>query len=168
MKNFTISDFHFSSKIWVYTLNPVLDANTESLLNSELELFCQNWTAHNRELRAFYKIFENRFLVLGVDEHLNPASGCSIDKSVHFLEDVEKKFSISVFDRMLFSYIDDHDNCITLNRSEFEKAISEGTISGTTNVVNTLTNTLADWNDKSIIKLQDSWMNNFFSVSELK
>lgn len=168
MKDLKIYDYHASSKIWVYTIKPNLNSSVENQLNIELELFCKNWTAHNRELRAFHKIFENRFLVLGVDEHLNPASGCSIDKSVHFLEEMEQKFSITIFDRMLFSYFDEHNDCITLNRTEFENELSKNNITANTLVVNTLTTTIAEWNESSIIKLQDSWMNNFFSIKDLK
>ena len=161
--NWKINDFHPSSKIWIYTLNPELNEEQLSGISAELSSFCKDWTAHNRELRSFFSIFENRILLIGVDEHLNPASGCSIDKSVHLLEDIEQKYSIEIFNRMLFSYIDSN-KLITLNRNEFEKAIAENLINTNTLVVNNLALTLNDWNENGVIPLSKSWMMNFFGV----
>jgi len=162
--NWEINDFHPSSKIWIYTLNPELNEEQLNGISTELTAFCKDWTAHNRELRSFYKIIENKILILGVDEHLNPASGCSIDKSVHFLEDIEYKYSIEVFNRMLFTYLNENKKLITLNKTQFEKAISENLINTDTLVVNNLALTLKDWNDNGIIPLSKSWMMNFFGV----
>lgn len=163
--NWIISDYHPSSKIWVYTISSTLTEEVALYIEKELNGFCATWTAHNKELRAFFKLIENRILIIGVDEHLNQASGCSIDKSIHFLEDLEKKYSIEIFNRMLFTYIDETEKLITLNRSEFEKAISENKIKPETAVVNTLVNSLNEWNTNSIVSFEKSWMKNFFGVN---
>lgn len=162
--NWLINDFHPSSKIWIYTLNPELNEDQLQGISAELSSFCKDWTAHNRELRSFYSIFENRILILGVDEHLNPASGCSIDKSVHFLEDLEAKYSIEVFNRMLFSYVDENEKLITLSRNKFEEALAQNLINSDTLVINNLAQNLYDWNTNGIIPLHKSWMSNFFRV----
>ena len=162
--NWEITEFHPSSKIWIYTLNPILSDEQLNSISEDLNSFCKQWTAHNRELRSFFKIFENRILLIGVDEHLNPASGCSIDKSVHFLEDIEQKYSIEIFNRMLFSYIDNNKNLQTLTKSDFEKAILSNVINTDTLVVNNLALTLNDWNTNGTIPLSKSWMMNFFGV----
>ncbi len=163
--NWQINDYHPSSKIWIYTINPSLTDVQLNKISEELNSFCSQWTAHNRELRSFFKIFENRILMLGVDEHLNPASGCSIDKSVHFLEDLETNYSVEIFNRMLFSYIDEHNNFITLNKIDFEKAIADNKINNDTLVLNNLALTLQEWNDNGVIPMANSWMKNFFSVT---
>jgi hypothetical protein len=36
--------------------------------------------------------------VLGVDENLNSVSGCSIDSSVHFMQQLEKEFDIDLME----------------------------------------------------------------------
>lgn len=163
--NWQVTDYHPSSKIWIYTINPSLNEDQLTKISEELNAFCSQWTAHNRELRSFFKIFENRILMLGVDEHLNPASGCSIDKSVHFLEDLESSYSIEIFNRMLFSYIDENNNFITLNKIDFEKAIADNKINNNTLVLNNLALTLQEWNDNGVIPLENSWMKNFFSIT---
>lgn len=162
--NWEIKDFHPSSKIWIYTLNPALKEEQIIGITADITSFCTQWTAHNRELRSFFKIFENRILLIGVDEHLNPASGCSIDKSVHFLEEIEQKYSIEIFNRMLFSYFDKNNKLQTLTKNEFENAIAESIINTETLVINNLTLSLNDWNENGIIPLSASWMMNFFGL----
>lgn len=164
MNTWKITEFDESSKIWIYTIYPKLTSSQEVEIAKELGHFCINWTAHNRELRAFYKIIDRSILILGVDEHLNPASGCSIDKSVHFLEEIENKYQISLFDRMLFNLINDQQEIQTHNKKEFEQLIENGTVHPESKVINTLSTTLKDWNENGVQLFSKSWMNNFFGV----
>ncbi|MCF8283936.1 MAG: hypothetical protein K9I48_03060 [Sphingobacteriales bacterium] len=161
-----INDYHPTSKLWFYTISPAINEHQISAFENELHSFCTQWTAHNKELRSFFRVIENKILILGVDEHLNPASGCSIDKSVHFLEDLEKQFNIELFNRMLFTYIDEHNKLITLNRTAFENAIEEGIIQQNTLVINNLALTVNDWNNNGLLAFADSWMSNFFGVKK--
>lgn len=162
--NWKIEGFDNSSKIWVYTIHPNLTEEQEKNLEAELSEFCKTWTAHNKELKAFFKIIQHTILILGVDEHLNPASGCSIDKSVHFLEELELKYSLNFFNRMLFTYIEENGTFVTKNKQEFEELLSKESIHSKTNVVNTLTLTLQEWNEKGIQTIENSWMKSFFNI----
>ncbi len=164
MNTWKITDFDASSKIWIYTISPKLTNELEVEISKELDNFCINWTAHNKELRAFYRIKNRSILILGVDEHLNPASGCSIDKSVHFLEELENKYNISLFDRMLFNLANEQEEIQTYNKKEFEQLIEKGTIQSESKVINTLCSTLKDWNENGVQLFSKSWMNNFFGI----
>ncbi len=158
-----IDSYHPNSKLWIYTVKEILTDEMSNEIAKRLEAFCQNWTAHNKELRAFWNMYDNRIILLGVDEHLNPASGCSIDKSVHLLQDIEKEMNINFFDRMLFSYTDG-SKIHTLSRDEFQQAIDEQKINLETMVVNTLAKNLEEWAIIGIQRLEDSWMKNLFNV----
>jgi hemerythrin superfamily protein len=164
MNTWKITDFDATSKIWIYTISPKLAPLQEVEFANELNHFCINWTAHNKELRAFYKIIDKSILILGVDEHLNPASGCSIDKSVHFLEELENKYNISLFDRMLFNLVNEQEVIQTYGKKEFEQLIENGTIHTESKVINTLCSTLKEWNENGVQLLAKSWMNNFFGI----
>lgn len=163
--NWKITEYDNSSKIWIYTIHPNLTEVQEKNIAAELTEFCKTWTAHNKELRAFFKIMNHTVLILGVDEHLNPASGCSIDKSVHFLEELEHKYSLNFFNRMLFSYVDEEGQFNTKTKQEFEELLDNESITSKTYVVNTLALTLQEWNEKGIQTIENSWMKNFFNVS---
>ncbi len=92
------------SKTWVYMSNrPFTDLEASEILRS-LNYFTKEWTAHGFNLKASGELRFNRFIVLMVDETLAGASGCSIDKSVHFIKSVEQQYDVDFFNRLLFAW----------------------------------------------------------------
>ena len=73
-------------------------------VKSSLNDFLKQWTAHGQNLKAGYDIPYNRFIVIGLDQSMASASGCSIDASVHFIQSLEKKFEVDLLDKMNVSY----------------------------------------------------------------
>lgn len=65
-----------------------------------MNAFLNEWAAHGDALFAAGSILEDYFIVLVVDELKIKASGCSIDTSVKFVKEMEKEFSLNLFDRM--------------------------------------------------------------------
>ena len=82
------------SRIWIYQANrSFTDAELEEI-SADLSLFLQQWTAHGSQLKAGFEIRYKRFLVIGLDQSAASASGCSIDASVHFIQQLEKKYGV--------------------------------------------------------------------------
>ena len=92
------------SRVWVYQSTRLFSEQEAKAIEERLRGFAQEWTAHSRSLAASGAVLHNRFLVLAVDESRAGASGCSIDKSVQFLEGLEKEFRTNLFDRLTFAY----------------------------------------------------------------
>src|SRR5690242_11524154 len=92
------------SRIWIYQSDRELTTEEVEQIKDETRKFLESWTAHNQTLKAGCEIRYNRFLILMVDEKSAGASGCSIDKSVHFIKSIEKNFKVSFFDRMMFAF----------------------------------------------------------------
>ena len=95
---------HFSelsgdSRVWIYQPSRLLTPEEAAAIDSEARAFVGQWTSHNRDLAAWGGVIENLFLVFMVDETHADASGCSIDKSVAFVRDIEQKFQLDFFDR---------------------------------------------------------------------
>jgi hypothetical protein len=157
-------EFHPSSKVWIYTSSTIFSKDVETQIQKTLDDFCVGWTAHNKELKAAACIVESRFIILCVDEHLNPATGCSIDKSVRILQEIEDQHNINLFDRMLFTYKDKQGNTLTCSRLVFEERIASGEISEDTIVYNTLCNTMEMLNSSWNVPLKDSWMASYFNL----
>src|SRR6185295_14012622 len=97
-------NFSDQSRIWIYLSNRVFTEAEVSELNQLLEQFCIQWTAHGSNLKAGGEVLHHRFIILMVDETAAGASGCSIDKSIHFIQQIEKQFSVNLFNRMLFAW----------------------------------------------------------------
>src|ERR1700759_2190076 len=96
--------FSENSRVWIYQSDKELTDSEVALLQSQLDNFTTGWTAHNNQLKAKAEIRYNRFIILVVDESQAGASGCSIDKSVRFMKDIEQEFGINLFDRFNLAY----------------------------------------------------------------
>lgn len=153
---FCIMEFSSASKIWIYQSDRELNETEIVRLQQLLHQFTSSWTAHNQQLKAAAQIIYNRFIVLLVDENQAGASGCSIDKSVHFMKDLEQEFNINLFDRFNTAYFDG-DKLLTANREEFEKLLKEGKVNNETIVFNNMVATLDDLQTQWQVPLKHSW-----------
>ncbi len=155
-------EFSPASKIWIYQSNRELKEIETLKLQQLLNGFAQNWTAHDQQLKAAAQILHNRFIVLLVDESQAGASGCSIDKSVRFMQDLEEEFHINLFDRFNTAYFE-NDQIHSASREEFEKLLKEGKVNSETIVFNNLVSTFHNFKTKWQIPLKDSWHARVFS-----
>ncbi len=149
-------EFSPESKVWIYQSNRELNETETSKLQQLLNGFAQNWTAHNQQLKAAAQVIHNRFIVLLVDESMAGASGCSIDKSVRFMQVLEEEFNINLFDRFNTAYLE-NGKIQSASREEFEKLLKEGWVNSETIVFNNLVNTLHDFKTKWQTPLKESW-----------
>ena len=79
-------------RIWIYQSNQKFFARRIRSDTSRSRIgFIEEWTAHGSDLKAGYEIRYKRFIVLALDQTQTSASGCSIDASVHFIQQIGKK-----------------------------------------------------------------------------
>lgn len=97
--SFLPSDFDASSRLWFYVSDRALSSADQAVCRERLDDFLPRWTAHNRSLKAFGGVLFDRILAIAVDETQAGASGCGIDKSVHFVEELGAALGIDFFDR---------------------------------------------------------------------
>ncbi len=144
------------SRVWVYTANRSMSHDEAAAAQHTLDAFARQWTAHNQALQAKAEVFQNQFIILLVDETKAGASGCSIDKSVHFLEGLGQELGIDFFERMRFAWTE-NDEMYFADRDEFSGHVGSGRISGETLVVNTLAQSKKDLNEKWLVPFGESW-----------
>ena len=148
--------FSPASKVWIYQSDRELTATETARLEPLLNQFASSWTAHNQQLKASAQIIYNRFIILLVDESQAGASGCSIDKSVHFIKALEEEFNINLFDRFNTAYFEG-DQILSANREEFENLLKEGKVNNETIVFNNLVANFQDFQTKWQVPLKSSW-----------
>jgi hypothetical protein len=148
--------FSENSRVWIYQSNKELMVDQTARLESQLNAFAQNWTAHNNQLKATGIVQYNRFIILLVDENQAGASGCSIDKSVRFMKELENEYQINLFDRFNLAYRDGEE-IKSVSRNDFEELIKAGTITKNSIVFNNLVQTLDELKTKWEVPLKDSW-----------
>src|SRR5436190_28814 len=126
------------SRVWVYQASRKLTEAEIISVKEKADLFIEEWTAHGAILKACFEIHDDIFLLMLVDEKQAMASGCSIDKSVHFMLGLENELGISLTNRLLFAYRNNEGKACVVNRNEFERLIKTGIINDETKVFNTL------------------------------
>jgi len=148
--------FSENSRVWVYQSNKELTDTAVLALQVQLDSFTKGWTAHNNQLKAKAEIRYNRFIVLIVDESQAGASGCSIDKSVHFMQQLEQQFGINLFDRFNLAYRNG-DKVLSAPRHAFEELLVNKTINTDTIVFNNMVQNLGELQTKWEVPFKDSW-----------
>jgi len=158
----TISD---SSRIWIYQGDRAFSSEEKELILSSTLAFMEKWAAHGQDLKASVTIKYNQFLIIAADESFNVASGCSIDSSVHFVQELGSKFKIDFFDRMkLAFFIDKNVSIVPLN--QLKNSIKEGLITFDSTFFHNTILTKGDLYGKWMIKTGESWLKRYFNVHE--
>jgi hypothetical protein len=98
--NNLFAGFHKNSKIWIYLANRPMNAYETKIIEKELDLFVKSWDSHGSKLEADYSIILDYFILITVNEGNASISGCSIDKSIHFMKDLGEKLNIDFFNRL--------------------------------------------------------------------
>ena len=149
-------EFSSHSRVWIYQSDRELTDAEALQIQVQLDNFTTGWTAHNHQLLAKAEIRYNRFLILIVDESQAGASGCSIDKSVNFMKQLEQQFGINLFDRFNLAYRDGEE-VLSVPRHQFEELLKTGNINTETVVFNNLAQNLAELQTKWEVPFKDSW-----------
>ena len=148
--------FSENSRVWVYQSDKKLSDSEAEQVQIQLDNFAKSWTAHNNQLKAKGEVRYNRFLILTVDEGQAGASGCSIDKSVHFIKHLEQQFNINLLDRFNLAYREGNE-VLSAPRHDFENMLKQGSINTNTIVFNNMVQNLKELQTKWEVPFKDSW-----------
>lgn len=149
-----------SSRIWIYQANRSFSDSELQEITTKLEEFLSAWTAHGANLNASYEIRYRRFLIIALDQQVNAATGCSIDASVNFIQQLEKDYNVDLLDKMNVSYKQgEHVAFKTL--TDFRKMAKDKAVSPNTIVFNNLVNTKEEYLNDWEVPAKDSWHNRF-------
>ena len=151
-----------SSRVWIYQSNRSFTDLELQEITTKLEAFITQWTAHGADLKASFDIKYKRFITLALDQQLNAATGCSIDSSVKFIQDLEQKYDVDLLDKMNVSY-KQGEFVAYKTLTDFRKMAKDKAVSKNTIVFNNLVNNkgeyLSDWE----VPASDSWHNRFLN-----
>jgi hypothetical protein len=146
------------ARLWVYQCDRLLTEAEEKEITMLGSDFVNSWSAHGAALKAAFEIRYHAFIVIAVDEKQALASGCSIDKSVHFIKSLEQRFGLRLFERMNVAYRDGDSIQIT-SFSNFEKLAKEGQVNASTIVFNNMVSSLSEFKKGWEVPLKESWQN---------
>jgi hypothetical protein len=149
------------SRIWIYQSSRKFSDEEVADIEKDLLQFIENWSAHGTSLEASFTIRYNRFIILSVNQEFHPATGCSIDSSVGFIQNLEQKYSVDLLDKMNVAF--KQGEFITYKTLlEFKKLAKDKSVSENTIVFNNLVNTIEELNEGWEIPASESWHSRFF------
>ena len=155
------SELPENARIWVYPANRKLTEVECDEIAVKAKQFLTQWTAHGAALEASSIIKYNRFLILGLNQDIAAASGCSIDASVRFIQDLERTYTISLLDKMNVTF---YSGQYLAHKplDAFKKMAQNKSVSADTVVFNNLVQTKSELETHWEVPAKASWHSRFF------
>jgi chemotaxis regulatin CheY-phosphate phosphatase CheZ len=145
----------------VYQANRSFKDNEVVEISTKIKHFLEQWTAHGSGLHASFQIKYNRFIIIALDQDVQNATGCSIDASVHFIQQLEKEYEVDLLDKMNVSY--KHGDFIAYKPlADFKKMAKNKSVSANTIVFNNLVTNKFEFENSWEVPAKDSWHSRFF------
>ncbi len=157
-----------SARLWVFTSPVPLDT---ALLLPPLQEFVRSWTAHQQDLKASASLSDGYFILLAVDENQTAASGCSIDKATHFVQNLGQSLKLNLLEKRRYFYRNgdrlmhavDSQTIQVVNHQTMQAAVQEGRVTPTTLVADTLVSKVGDL-DRLWLPFGESWHRRLFGL----
>ncbi len=151
-----------SSRVWIYQAPRSFTEQELEEIKQRLEQFITQWTAHGADLKASYEMRYKRFIILALDQKMNAATGCSIDESVRFIQELEKDYDVDLLDKMNVSY-KQGEFVAYKTLTDFRKMAKDKAVSPKTIVFNNLVNNKAEYLSEWEVPASESWHNRFLN-----
>lgn len=145
------------NRAWTYIINKELSQQELELMREKGKKFVEAWTAHEQKLTGDFTIFKDRIILVTVNENVNAASGCSIDKLTRFIKQLELEFGLELMNRLLVAY-ENKGKVNMIHSSKIKELLNSGEITGNTIIYNTSVSNqeeLKNWEQP----LKDTWLN---------
>ena len=150
-----------TSRIWIYQSNREFSSEEVNVITLNAKNFIENWTRHGDDLKGSFTVVYNRFVIIAVDENFANVSGCSIDASVRFIQQIQSELNIDLLNKLHIAFKTNDDvNSVSLN--DFRLFIASDKITQDTIVFNNLVNTKADFESKWEVPAKESWHQRLF------
>ncbi len=146
-------------KVWIYLSDKPVEGELKQQITDAGNAFVMNWKAHDVPLSASFDIVHDRFLVVRVDETQYNASGCSIDKLLRLVKQLEADHGLQLLNRLLVAY-DCEEGIKVSHASDFKALLQKGDITSETLVYDTAASDsvqYAVWKKP----LKDTWLKKY-------
>lgn len=148
-----------TARVWVFQSSRKIEGDIRTQVSARLISFLKEWAAHGRSLFAAFEIRYDRFIIIGVDEAQAQATGCSIDKLMHTIQEIDREHEMDLLERMKVAYRDGEEiNEVSANR--FAEMLANGEADEQTRVFNNVVQSLEELQHKWESTVAESWHRN--------
>ncbi len=127
MINLNHIPFPDHSRVWIYQADKKLSAEEKAYILNKGKEFTSTWAAHGNELTAGLFVELDYFIIIVLDEMMEAASGCSIDKSMRLILDLQNELGVSFTNRLISALYMDGE-VILMPYNEIKMALEGGKI----------------------------------------
>jgi hypothetical protein len=128
MSQVSFDDLPDEARVWCFAAEPEPGPGKSAHLLDSMQRFLDQWTAHRQALTAGVTWLHQRFLLVGLDERLSGASGCSIDALMGHLGELEREVGVRLTDASSVWYRDEAGRIQAVDREGFRKLADSGTV----------------------------------------
>jgi len=151
------TDFHPSSRIWIYQSSRLLTMSEALELEPLLENFVASWQTHGTPVKGYANLLFGQFIIIMADETAAGVSGCSTDSSVRLIKQVEETFKIDLFNRQNLAFMV-KDKIQLLPLAQLQYGFDNGFLTADTLYFNNLVANKAEMIEKWLIPIKESWL----------
>lgn len=145
-----------NAKCWVYTLEKNC-RNISKDIHEFLRKICENWMTHGNKVKASFKVYNYRYIILFAEHSI---SGCSIDDINRLVRnklnelnlDIMSNSKIGIFNNEKLVY---YDRLSLLNKLKVKEVLVSN------KMINTTIQTKDEFDKKWIVEINKSWLVNF-------
>ena len=137
-----------NGRVWIYVSKRALQTEEITAIKQKLAVFGSTWEAHGKPLQSAFDVLYNQILVLAVDEEVESATGCSIDKALAVFQEIESTYSLDLFNRMNLTFV---------AMNEINQAYLSGLINNDTVFLDNTLAKLSDIRTRWQVPFQSSW-----------
>ncbi|MFN0048679.1 MAG: hypothetical protein ACKVOU_06125 [Cytophagales bacterium] len=148
------------SKIWIYQSERNFSAEEQKYISAKLDQFLANWASHGAAIVSGYTFKHQRFVIVAIDEATTNASGCSIDKLVHFMAQLGAEMGLNLMDRNI-AFVKS-ENIESVNISQVKYLITIGDINEQTHIFNNSITTKSALSNNWLVKASETWTSKYF------
>lgn len=116
-----------AARVWIYQASRPFTSAEIVGMQPALVRFAEEWTSHGRSLLASAAVLHQHFLVLGLDEEVAGASGCSIDASVRFVAQLEQHLGLELLEKSRLAFVP-YGQVQLLDRRALKQAVADETL----------------------------------------
>src|SRR5579871_3006659 len=150
-------DFAEDSRVWIYQCNRLFTISEVLQVEDKLNEFVKTWNSHGTPVKGIATVFFGQFIILMADETASGVSGCSTDSSVRLIKEIEQRFGVPMFDRLMLAFRP-REKVEMVPLSQLPYALEHGLIGPETPYFNNTVLTKAELETKWLIPLKDSWL----------
>ena len=129
-------------------------------MKKNLTFFLTSWKTHGNPLQSNVCIEYEQFIIIRVDENIEPASGCSLDALNNFIRKIEQKYQLGLFDRMKAVFLE-NNTLKTLKLRDFRAALKNKELRSDILVFDFSSNNEEEFSKRFLLPLKESWAKDY-------